>query len=103
MVVKGRHCGKPNCICTHTEGCDNGWVMVEYWVASNGVICSEFDNIEKTKHEGAVPCKNCDYDRWHIYKTSATSEEYYERLRARGAHTRIKAYEIEESSKTRIL
>ena len=77
--------------------------MEQYWVGRDGVRCSEFDNIDKTQHEGAVPCKNCDYDRWRIWNTSTTSEEYHERLRARGTHTRIKAYETEESSKTRIL
>lgn len=103
MSMKGFHCGKPSCICTHTDGCDKGWINVQYWVDSSGNICSEFDNIDKTQHEGAVPCENCDYEKWHIWKSSTTSEEYHERLRARGTHTRIKAYEIEESSKTHTL
>jgi len=100
---KGKHCGKPSCICTHTDGCEAGWVFVQYWVNAHGDQCSEFDTINKIQKEAVVPCQNCDYDRWYIWKTSTTSEEYNERLRARGTHNRIKAYELEESSKTRIL
>lgn len=103
MVMRGKHCGKPICICTHTDGCDAGWITSDYWVDRDGVRCEEFDNIQKTKHTGAVPCKTCDYDRWYIWNTSTTTEQYHERLRARGTHTRIKAYEAEESSRTRIL
>lgn len=103
MALKGKHCGKPICICTHTDGCDAGWITSDYWVDRDGVRCEEFDNIQKTKHTGAVPCKTCDYDRWYIWNTSTTTEQYHERLRARGTHTRIKAYETEESSRTRIL
>lgn len=96
-------CDRTGCICTHTDGCEAGWIWVEYWVDSRGVKCSEFANIPKTRYEGVIPCKNCDYDRWVIWNTSTTSKEYGERLRARSLHNRTKAYENEEQSKTRTL
>lgn len=99
----GLPCEDSSCICTHTDGCETGWIDVQYWVDNRGVICSEFANIPKFRYEGVVPCKNCDYERWKIYNTSATTKEYGERLRARSVHTRIKAYEKEEESKTRTL
>ncbi len=96
-------CDRTGCICTHTDGCEAGWIYIVYWADARGVTCSEFANIPKTRYEAVVPCKNCDYDRWSICNTSNTSKEYGERLRARSLHNRTKAYEREEESKTRTL
>jgi len=100
----GVPCEKPSCICTHTDGCNAGWIDVDYWVDSKYKVVDEFAMIEgKRKYEGAIPCQNCDYERWEIWKTSQNSKEYAERLRARSTYNRTKAYESEENSKTRTL
>lgn len=100
----GIPCENSSCICTHTDGCDAGWIQEDYWVDSRGKRVSEFAMIEnKTKYEGVVPCKNCDFERWEIWNSSHNSKDYHERLRARSTHNRTKAYEAEEKSRTRTL
>lgn len=99
----GIPCNRVGCICTHTDGCEAGWIAIEYWVDARGVACSEFAKIPKQKYEGVIPCKNCDPERWIIWNTSRNSREYHERLIARSTHNRTKAYESEEQSKTRTL
>jgi hypothetical protein len=99
----GIHCDRTACICTHTDGCEAGWIWLVYWVDARGQRCSEFDNIEKRKYEGVVPCRNCDHERWVIWNSTTSSKEYGERLRARSQSNRTKAYENEERSKTRTL
>lgn len=88
-------CGSPNC--------EAGWIFMENIAEGSSGQQTKTDNINPAQSGGVVPCKDCNYERWHIWNTSATKEEYFERLRARGKHNRIKAYEIEEEHKTRIL
>lgn len=100
----GIPCQNSSCICTHTDGCEAGWIFQDYWVDSRYKVVDEFAMIEgKRKYEGVIPCRNCDPERWEIWKTSRNSREYHERLMARSTHNRTKAYENEEKSKTRTL
>lgn len=85
------HCGNTGCICTHTEGCSKGWILGKH-LDENNVL-----------YEGVSPCPICDPDRYEIFLTSKNRHELFERLRARGTHTRRKAYEEDERSRTRTL
>jgi len=85
------HCGNASCECTHTHGCEKGWVYGKH-------LDEKF-----VEYEAVSPCPNCDPDRYEIFHTSKSRHELFERLRARGTHTRRKAYEDNDRSKTRTL
>jgi hypothetical protein len=53
--------------------------------------------------EGVRPCMICDPERYEIWLTSKSSQEYHDRLSARSSHQKIKAYEKDERDKTRTL
>ena len=98
-----KHCGVSGCICTHTDGCEKGWIWGKFEDnkvvrIGNGVNA----NITETL-EGVSPCPICDPDRYEIFLTSKSREELLERLRNRGTHQRAKAYDTQENSKTRTL
>jgi hypothetical protein len=85
------HCGNTGCICTHTLGCEKGWIYVKHL------------DEKYVEYEGVSPCPICDPDRYEIFLTSKSRAELFERLRARGTHTKRKAYDEGENSKTRTL
>lgn len=96
------HCMKPGCLCTHTHGCERGWIWKEY---DDQVVYIDRQGKRSTKtikREGVVPCMNCDSERYEIWLTALTYEDYIEKLQKRG-YGKKKAYENEENSKTRVL
>ncbi len=92
------HCGRTACRCTHTEGCEKGFIHVRY--VSRKWIKTKTGNKEIEKwYDGVVFCKVCDPERAHIQETSRSTEELTERLRAR-SNNKSNTY---EESKTRTL
>ena len=85
------HCGNTGCMCTHTHGCERGWVYGKHYDERN------------VEYEGVTPCAMCDPDRYEIFLTSKNRHELFERLRNRGKHQRSQAYQDDEQSKTRTL
>lgn len=96
------HCRRPNCRCTHTDGCERGFIWTTYEIEEVRYIKGE-QKIVRTKYEGVLFCEVCDPERAHIQKTSKSSEEFAERLRARSSYKSAENYERTEASKTRTL
>jgi hypothetical protein len=97
------HCGNSGCICTHTQGCERGWVYGKYNDDKVVKLPNGVNSTVTETFEGVSPCPICDPDRYEIFLTSKSRLELFERLRKRGTHQRAKAYNEEENSKTRTL
>ena len=98
------HCGKTGCICTHTHGCERGWIWIDYVdetiVKRNN---SGARDAIRRKYQGVYPCPSCDPIRHELYISSKSTEEYLEKLRNRGNFKRQQAYDDNERSQTRTL
>jgi hypothetical protein len=97
------HCGNSGCICTHTQGCERGWIFGKYTEDKVVKLSNGIHSTVTETFEGVSPCPICDPDRYEIFLTSKNRQELFERLRKRGTHQRAKAYNEEENSKTRTL
>ena len=98
------HCYRTGCICTHTDGCEYGWIWIEY--VDEKVIkrnTSGARDVIRRKYDGVYPCPICDPDRYQLYISSKSREEYHEELGNRGTFKKKKAYEENERSETRTL
>ena len=95
-------CNKTNCICTHTDGCDRGYIYIRY---SNKkiIIRDGVQNTVEIWYDGVRFCPICDPERAHIQNTSTTSEEFAERLRNRSTLKSSDNYDKEEATRTRTL
>ena len=98
-----KHCGSSGCICTHTDGCDKGWILGKFNDEKIVKLSSGVKSTVTETFEGVSPCPMCDPDRYEIFMTSKSRQELFERLRKRGTHQRVKAYDDDEKSKTRTL
>jgi hypothetical protein len=98
-----KHCGTAGCICTHTEGCEKGWIWGKFTDDKTVRLPNDVYTTVTETFEGVSPCPICDPDRYEIFLTSKSREELLERLRNRGTHQRAKAYKEDEKSKTRTL
>lgn len=96
------HCGRINCICTHTGGCVKGFIDTRY-VDRKEVIRNGEKKVVETWYDGVLFCPTCDPERAYIQNTSRTSEEMAKRLRERSSFKQEETYKNNESSKTRTL
>jgi uncharacterized Zn finger protein (UPF0148 family) len=95
-------CNKTNCICTHTDGCEKGYIWVRYKNTEKRMRHGEQILIE-TWYDGVRFCPICDPERAHIQNTSTSSEELAERLRNRSSLRSSDNYDREEATRTRTL
>ena len=97
------HCGKSGCMCTHTEGCEKGFIWVEYYEDDIRLLPDGSKKVKSVKREGVRFCHICDPERARIQQTARNGFELGEKLRALSKHNRKLAYEENESSRTRTL
>lgn len=97
-----RHCKRTACMCTHEEPCYAGWVEFSY-VEEVKHVRNGIPSIKLIDRIAVRPCMICDPERYEIWFSSKTSQEYHERLSARSSSNRSKAYEKDERDKTRTL
>jgi len=97
-----RHCRKSGCMCTHDEPCYAGWINFKY-VEEVKKIRNGIPSVTLLDREAARPCMICDPDRYQIWFSSKSSDEYHERLQSRSSANKSKAYEKDERDKTRTL
>ena len=95
-------CNRTNCICTHTDGCDKGFIFVRYKHIEKRMREGKEILIE-TWYDGVRFCPVCDPERAHIQATSISSEELAERLNNRSHFKYSENYEKQEMNKTRTL
>lgn len=95
-------CERTNCICTHTEGCEKGFIFTRYKDVKEIVREGEKKTIE-TWYDGVLFCPTCYPERAFIQRTSQSSEEMSHRLRERSSLKSTENYEKSEESKTRTL
>ena len=95
-------CERINCICTHTEGCDRGFIFTRYKDVKELNVNGEKKTIE-TWYDGVLFCPTCYPERAFIQRTSATSEEMQHRLRERSHLKATENYEKSEERKTNVL
>jgi uncharacterized Zn finger protein (UPF0148 family) len=95
-------CNRTNCICTHTDGCEKGYIWVRYKNTKKRMRHGEQILIE-TWYDGVRFCPICDPERAHIQNTSTSSEELAERLRNRSSLRSSDNYDREEATRTRTL
>jgi hypothetical protein len=96
------HCQRINCRCTHTEGCERGFIYIRYAHITERIVNGEKNSTE-TWYDGVRFCPVCDPERAHIQKTSTSSEELGYRLRERSKYKHAENYENQEAQKTRTL
>lgn len=97
------HCGITKCECTHTQGCEFGWI---YGTETDRKVAKSRDGqtiVTEQKYEVVSPCPNCRPELYNIFATSRSRQELQERLRSRSVHTRLKDYEQTEEGRTRTL
>lgn len=97
------HCGKIGCDCTHTQGCEFGWI---HDTETDRRLVKARNGESKTIHttyEVVRPCPNCQPDKAQIFATSRNRQELQENLRNRSTFTRQKVYDESEERKTRTL
>lgn len=95
-------CHRINCYCTHTDGCEKGYIWVRYKHTEKRVREGKEILIE-TWYDGVRFCPVCDPERAHIQNTSTSSEEMAERLRNRSTLKSSDNYDREEATRTRTL
>jgi hypothetical protein len=96
------HCGRLNCRCTHTEGCEKGFIAIRY-VDKQEKIRQGQKIVVETWYDGVHFCSICDPERAHIQQSSQSSEEMGQRLRERSKYKHAENYEQKESDKTKTL
>ena len=96
------HCGRINCRCTHTEGCEKGFIHTRYVDRKEKIRKGEKQVVE-TWYDGVLFCSVCDPERSQIQRTSTSSEEMAQRLRERSKYKHAENYEQKELEKTRTL
>jgi hypothetical protein len=96
------NCNRLDCRCTHTDGCERGFIYTPYLDRQEKRIRDEVKIIEKW-YDGVRFCPICDPERAHIQATSTSSEELGQRLRNRSQFKHAENYETQEASKTRTL
>lgn len=97
------HCGKIGCDCTHTQGCEHGWIFGK---EPDRKIVHTKDGgtkVVETIYEVVWPCMNCQPEKARIFANSRNRQELQENLRNRSTFTRQKAYDESEERKTRTL
>ena len=96
------HCLRNACPCKHEE-CVKGFIETSY-VSTKEIKTreGEIKTIE-TEYEGVLFCPTCDPERASIQRTSASPEEFRERLTNRSHFKATENFQKEEASKTRTL
>ena len=95
-------CNKINCICTHTDGCEKGFIFIRY-CDKKIIMQNSVQTTVETWYDGVRFCPICDPERAHIQTTSTTSEEMQQRLRNRSSLKSSDNYDKEEATRTRTL
>ena len=95
-------CNRLDCRCTHTDGCERGYIYLKYLDRQEKMFNGEVRIVEKW-YDGVRFCQVGDTERAHIQATSTSSEELGQRLRNRSQFKHAENYETQEASKTRTL
>lgn len=101
-MLTNNHCGRSGCLCTHTAPCEFGWIWFEYYDEQQYRTASG-TKVKTIARNGVKFCPTCSPERAVLQKQAKDSNELGEKLRARSNANRTKAYEENESSKTRTL
>lgn len=96
------HCGRLNCRCTHTEGCERGFVHIRYLDEEIKTRKGEKIVVERW-YDGVQFCSVCNAERAHIQQTSMSTQEIGQRLRGLSSYKNTENYEKQEAGKTRTL
>ena len=96
------HCGRINCICTHNNGCEKGFIWTTYKDRKELIRNGETIVVEK-EYEGVLFCPTCDPERAYIQQTSRSPEELQKILSERSKYKQEETYKNNETSKTRTL
>lgn len=96
------HCGRVNCICTHTEGCEKGFISVRY-PDRKEINTKEGKKVVETWYDGVLFCPTCDPERAFIQTHARSREEFFHKLQERSKFKATENYEKSEESKTRTL
>ena len=95
-------CKNVNCQCTHTDGCERGFIWVRY-KETKVVRQNDEEKTIEIWRDGVKFCPVCDPIRAHIQDTSRSPEEMAERLRARSSLKHAENYEKQDEAKTKVL
>lgn len=96
-------CERTNCYCTHSDGCERGWIHVKYSHTTRHLDRQGNWHKKVTWYDGVQPCAICDPERARIFEQAKSSKELGELLRNRSTHKKQAAYEEQEFNKTRTL
>lgn len=82
---QGRHCGRAGCQCTHTDGCDAGWIECPPAQQPEPVLFG--DQPEPVEDQGGRvrPCANCRPAVVEMFEAASTRRGAQQTLRLRRA------------------
>ena len=99
----GYHCGKSSCSCTHSFGCEFGWI----WGIEKERKVSRRPNGEEVvvvkQYDVVRPCPNCLPEKAVIFAQASNRRELQEALKKQSLSAKQKDYEETERNKTKTL
>lgn len=96
-------CNRLYCRCTHTDGCEGGFIAHSYIVKRKRIDREGNTFFAEMVYDGVQPCPVCDPERARIVASSRSSVEIGERLRERSVINAKDNYEKNEMGQTRTL
>jgi len=96
-------CGRLNCICTHNDGCERGWIHGKNYVTTQTQTRDGTIKESVISYDAVQPCRTCDPERAYIFEKAKSSNELGELLRNRSNAKKQAAYEEQENKRTRTL
>ena len=96
-------CAKTNCICTHTDPCEYGYIWTRYKEITPSKLRNGLTIENESWYDVVSFCPTCDPERAHIQNTSTSSDQMQERLKARSQFNVAENYDKTEQGRTRTL
>ena len=97
------HCFRAGCRCSHTHGCEKGWIWGISVVKRIVVLKDKTQDIVTQEYDSVSPCPNCDPDRAELFCDSKERHELMDALQNRSTNKRVQYYKDSERNKTKTL
>jgi hypothetical protein len=81
--VRGHHCGRAGCQCTHTDGCDGGWIELEHCAQPDPVLFGDQPQPVEDQGGRLRPCANCRPTVVEILEAASTRRGAMQTMRLR--------------------
>ena len=103
QVEEVEACNRFPCPCSHTKGCEKGWIWVTFDVPYTYKTPQGEMKEAVKEFEGVKPCPVCDPERARLFKDSFNRIDLMKKLQLRSTSARNAAYDMAQGERTRIL